>query len=137
MEIVPGCVEGITIQQLEQNQINNQGNKRHSKRFLMPQEIKVKRDVIRYLSELTKLKKKSIERGLSIFFEKTYHLYNTREYSREWMIFRKEKPIIGKSKSRMEKKNKTNPEPTQQLPPKPTPKPKPKPRPTQKKQEQN
>ncbi|KAJ6248111.1 hypothetical protein M0813_17768 [Anaeramoeba flamelloides] len=109
MEIIPGCVEGITIQQLEQNQISNSGNKRHSKRFFMSPEIKVKRSVIKYLSELTQLKKKSIERGLSIFFEKTYHLYNTREYSREWMIFRKEKPVIGKSKSRVEKKNKIKP----------------------------
>ncbi|KAJ6254883.1 hypothetical protein M0813_11931 [Anaeramoeba flamelloides] len=99
IEIIPGVVEGITSQQLDQNQSNNESNKRHSKRFFMPQEIKVKRSGIKYLSELTQLKKKSIERGLSIFFEKNYHLYNTREYSREWMIFRKDKQTKGKNKS--------------------------------------
>ncbi|KAJ6237807.1 hypothetical protein M0813_26600 [Anaeramoeba flamelloides] len=106
MEMIPGVVEGITIEQLEKNQLNNRSNKRHSKRFFVPQEIKVKRSGIKYLSELTQLKKKSIERGISIFFEKNYRLYNTREYSREWMIFRKEKPI--KRKGKVKNMNKQN-----------------------------
>ncbi|KAJ6244093.1 hypothetical protein M0813_21357 [Anaeramoeba flamelloides] len=91
MEIRPGSVQGVTIKQLQSDPLVNKKRSKRKKQS-MPKEILVKRSGIRYLSELTQLKKKSVERGLSIFCEKTFNLYNTREYSREWMIFRPERP---------------------------------------------
>ncbi|KAJ3432565.1 hypothetical protein M0812_21507 [Anaeramoeba flamelloides] len=91
MELRPESVKGVTIKQLQGNSHKDKTRSKWKKRSL-PKEILVKRSGIQYLSELTQLKKKSVERGLSIFFEKTFNLYNTREYSKEWMIFRTDRP---------------------------------------------
>ncbi|KAJ6243116.1 hypothetical protein M0813_02976 [Anaeramoeba flamelloides] len=91
MELRPGSIHGVTTMQLQSSSLNDKKNSQW-KKLKAPKEILVKRSDIMYLSELTQLKKKSVERGLSIFFEKTFKLYNTREYSREWMIFRQDRP---------------------------------------------
>ncbi|KAJ6246538.1 kruppel-like factor 4 [Anaeramoeba flamelloides] len=53
----------------------------------IPSEVRIRRTCIELLADLTNRKKKTIERGLTAFLERTYLLENSREYSRDWMIF--------------------------------------------------
>ncbi|KAJ6235904.1 hypothetical protein M0813_28178 [Anaeramoeba flamelloides] len=53
----------------------------------VPTNVRIRRSCIELLALLTKRKKKTIERGLTAFLQRTYLLENTREYSRDWMVF--------------------------------------------------
>ncbi|KAJ3430803.1 hypothetical protein M0812_02476 [Anaeramoeba flamelloides] len=74
-------IEGLSREYLKQSFLD-QADKTHG-----PKKIRIKRSCLDFLSFLTDRKRKTLERGITSFFTRSYNLTNSREYSRDWMVF--------------------------------------------------
>ncbi|KAJ3428543.1 hypothetical protein M0812_23867 [Anaeramoeba flamelloides] len=71
-------------------------------------EVRLNRSLLRVLSEITMVSRRSLERGLSSFFERKYGFQNIRPYSRSALIFGDSEPISVRKKQVLVRLKKTN-----------------------------
>ncbi|KAJ3438156.1 hypothetical protein M0812_17336 [Anaeramoeba flamelloides] len=71
-------------------------------------EVRLNRHLLTFLSEITKVSRRSLERGLSSFFERKYGFQNIRPYSRSSLIFGNSQPISVRKKQVIVRLKKTN-----------------------------
>ncbi|KAJ3430330.1 hypothetical protein M0812_23335 [Anaeramoeba flamelloides] len=99
--------------------VHQQTNKQ--KKILLPTYIEFNREVLYLLENLTGISRRSLERGLSSFIERNFHLHNIRPHNKEKIIFgkaslkknkKKEKIYLRKRKKKFrityKKQTKTN-----------------------------
>ncbi|KAJ6226321.1 hypothetical protein M0813_11011 [Anaeramoeba flamelloides] len=108
MKLLPHCFSGLKERQLTKNWIHKYSDAMDHKG---PKKVKIRKDCISDLSQLTHKSRRTIERGVNIFMKKNYGLSNCSCYSRDWLIFAK-KNIVDrdcverKKRKRKHKRNK-------------------------------
>ncbi|KAJ3424743.1 hypothetical protein M0812_27167 [Anaeramoeba flamelloides] len=102
-------IEGLSREYLKQSFLD-QADKTQG-----PKTIRIKRSCLDFLSFLTDRKRKTLERGITSFFTRSYNLTNSRKYSRDWMVFgpflknQKTKTSPNNTPKIMQSKNAKNP----------------------------
>eukprot|EP01155_Anaeramoeba_flamelloides_P045074 Anaeramoba_flamelloidesc38698_g1_i1.p1 GENE.c38698_g1_i1~~c38698_g1_i1.p1 ORF type:complete len:365 (+),score=83.61 c38698_g1_i1:70-1164(+) len=80
------CFVGLSEMHLEKKWIMRLKNKKSLPNA--PNKVMIRKDCISDLSYLTQKSRRTIERGVSAFFKKNFHLTNCSFYSRDWLIFK-------------------------------------------------
>ncbi|KAJ6234385.1 hypothetical protein M0813_29375 [Anaeramoeba flamelloides] len=100
IQIRPDDFEGLFLYHLRKEFFLN---KTKNLKTEYPKYIKIRRATVEDLAKFCDLSKKSIERGLTSFIKSAYNLVNSRDYSRDWMVFRPRSEV--KIRSKMNNKN--------------------------------
>ncbi|KAJ6235699.1 hypothetical protein M0813_28532 [Anaeramoeba flamelloides] len=135
IQLVPKCVGKIELLNLKKEFSNCRGYRERLKKMLEirieeieglsseyltkgfleqkekkegPRVIRIKRTCLDFMSLLTGVKRKNLERGLTAFFFRYYNLVNLRMYSRDWMVFGHPECSDDKSK-KVKKKTRKHP----------------------------
>ncbi|KAJ6242629.1 hypothetical protein M0813_02477 [Anaeramoeba flamelloides] len=119
LQFFPNSIKGLKLEDLQMpkqqnmscsellnaSNIQNQNNSPNSKQN--PKKIVIIRSSLTTMSGLTGVSRRSLERGLSNFFERNYSLHNISPYSRDYMIFGETGKLVTKKISVGTKKHET------------------------------
>ncbi|KAJ6235146.1 histone h1 [Anaeramoeba flamelloides] len=124
MELTPNSFEGCTSRNFHKDWLRSfKKNTLQLNDAPIPSKVKIRRECINDLADLVGRSQRTIERGLTSFFKRSFNFDNVLPYSKDWFVFgvpkvpkkkrvrRKSKPKIASifNKSKNKKTTKTKP----------------------------